>query len=94
MNKLINFKTGVKVLMRMIFITRYNKGRAPAGYPGWPYNNFGVSHDVVVRNIQGQLDGISNAFKQPEPDTSDDSWSSQSGASADELSSSGDSSAE
>lgn len=48
----------------------------------------------MLRNLQGQLDGISNAFKKPDSESSDDTLCSQLGAEADELSSSGGSSSE
>ena len=67
-------------------------GRAPHDFPDWPYNKFENSHDTVMKNIQGQLNGVAHecpAPPNPEPD-SEDIWDSPPNTPVDEFSSSGD----
>jgi len=80
-------------------IKRYKKGKAPLGYPNWPYNKYDISDETqeansIMKNIRGQLNGIAHeivAPPSPEQD-SDDSVDSVSSTTEEALSSSGDSS--
>lgn len=40
----------------------YAKGRAPRGFPQWPYRSVHSSDKVVFENIQGQINNIAKAY--------------------------------
>ena len=53
-----------------IDLKRYNKGKAPLGYPNWPYNKLFASHTQMIRSIQSQFNGSAHSFCMPAQDPS------------------------
>lgn len=39
-------------------IRRYDKGKAPLGYPDWPYGKLLPSHTQILKSIQSQIKGV------------------------------------
>ena len=73
-------------------IKRYKKGKAPLGYPDWPYNKYDISDETVMKNIRGQLNGIAHEIVAPPSPEQDSEVESLSSTTEEALSSSGDSS--
>ena len=59
---------------------QYDLGKAPAGFPKWPYNRFKQSQEQFLRSWNTQLDNLrTEMLKQVQPqEPSEPSWPSDS----------------
>ena len=85
-NKAINLKNPCRSAKEDIYLYglnnlhRYDLGKAPAGFPKWPYNRFKQSQEQFLRSWNAQLDNLrSEMIKQVQPaEPSEPSWPSDS----------------
>lgn len=55
-------------------IKRNNEGRAPLGYPNWPYNKFEVSLDTISGTSKGNSMGLPRMSNAPPPPWAGYEW--------------------
>ena len=85
-NKAINLKNPCRSAKEDIYLyglnnlNRYDLGKAPAGFPKWPYNKFKQSQQSFLRSWNAKLDTLrSEMLKQVNPvEPSEPSWPSDS----------------